>query len=143
MDSRKECVDQQLRNALWHLQNNSITVWASVASTSSEVTFSPQSITCKSTHAETDESTLFVETSGVVAAGVAVAFVDVYLAARTGEAALAVAVVRADGVDASPALLAGGDGRFVALVFIRLAIDSFEALEGEEGEEEEEEEKNL
>ena len=39
-------------------------------------------------------------------------------------------------------MLAGGDGRFVALVFIRLAIDSFETLEGEE-EEEEEEEKNI
>ena len=66
--------------------------------------------TCESTHAETDESTLFVQTSGIILTGIAVTFVDVDFASGSGETALTVAIIGADGIDASPALLARRHG---------------------------------
>ena len=99
-------------------------------SLSTALDFRPHSHTLKSTHAEADEFSLLIETSCVVPTRVTVALVDIDLTSRSSEPSLAVAVVRPDRVDACPALLARRDGRFVAFVFVRLAIDSLEALEG-------------
>ena len=77
-------------------------------------------------HADATKGAALAETGAIVLAGIRVAFVDVDLAARAGEAARAVALEGARRVDAEAVVLAGRSR--LALVDILRAVDPFESF---------------
>jgi len=77
-------------------------------------------------HANASESAALVQTGAVVLARIRVAFVDVDLAARSGESARAVALERSGSVDAQSVVFARRAG--FAFVDVFRAVHSFEAV---------------
>lgn len=74
-------------------------------------------------HADTAESSSFIQTSSIVLAGIRVAFIDVDFASRSGESARAITTERSRSIDAESVVFARRAG--LALVDILSAIDTF------------------
>ena len=88
--------------------------------------YANETVQTRTWHANASESAALVQTGAVVLARIRVAFVDVDLAARSGESARAVALERSGRVDAQSVVFARRAG--FAFVDVFRAVDSFEAV---------------